>query len=135
MADVFVSYSRRDAEFVGSLVGRLEAAGCSVWLDQQGIPPSAEWMKEILGAIEGADCFLYVATPDAAASEVCALELRHALDNHKRIVPLLRIGSVSGVTACCIAALRADYMRGLVHARVESMGLMPHEAAPLLQIP
>src|SRR4029453_14193112 len=37
-----------------------------------------------------ADCFVYVVTPEAAASEVCALEVRHALENHKRILPVLR---------------------------------------------
>lgn len=99
MADVFVSYSRRDAAFVTALVGRLEAAGCTAWLDQQGIPPSAEWMREILGAIESADCFVYVVSPDAVASEVCALELRHALDNHKRILPVLRRPAAPGTLA------------------------------------
>ncbi len=90
MADAFVSYSRRDADFVGGLVAALGARGVTLWVDQEGIPPSAEWMREILAAIEGADCFVYVVTPEAAASEVCGLEVRHALANHKRILPVLR---------------------------------------------
>ena len=90
MSDVFVSYSRRDADFVRRLVDALTAHGLSVWVDERGIPPSAEWMREILGAIEAADCFVYVVTPEAVASEVCGLELRHALGSHKRILPVLR---------------------------------------------
>ena len=37
MPDVFVSYSRSDAEFVHGLVSELEARGKSVWLDTEGI--------------------------------------------------------------------------------------------------
>ncbi len=90
MSDAFLSYSRRDVDFTRRLVEALRAQDLSVWVDEQGIPPSAEWMREILAAIEGADCFVVVVTPDAAASEVCGLELRHALENHKRILPVLR---------------------------------------------
>jgi hypothetical protein len=99
MSDVFVSYSRRDADFVRRLVDALAAHDLTAWVDEQGIPPSAEWMREILGAIEGAHCFVYVVTPEAAVSEVCGLELRHALENHKRIVPVLRRPVTSGQLA------------------------------------
>jgi hypothetical protein len=33
LADVFVSYSRRDAEFVRRLVDTLESRGKDVWVD------------------------------------------------------------------------------------------------------
>ncbi len=36
MADVFVSYSRRDSEFV-SLAESISAGGKEVWLDTEGI--------------------------------------------------------------------------------------------------
>src|SRR5262245_31953790 len=63
-------------------------------------------MREILGAIESADCFVYVVTPEAAASEVCALELRHAFENNKRIVPVLRRPVAEGLLAPELARLQ-----------------------------
>lgn len=90
MADVFVSYSRRDSEFVRRLVDGLTARGKDVWVDWEDIPPSADWFDEIGRGIDAADGFLYVISPDSVASEVCGRELRHAEDNGKRVVPLLR---------------------------------------------
>ncbi len=43
MADVFLSYSRRDRAFVEYLRAALEAAKRSVWVDLRDIPPSAAW--------------------------------------------------------------------------------------------
>src|SRR5262245_12488446 len=106
MSDVFVSYSRRDADFVRRLTQALTAHGLSIWVDEEGIPPSAEWMREILAAIEAADCFVYVVTPEAAASEVCALEVRHTLENHKRILPVLRRPVAGGQLAAEIERLQ-----------------------------
>jgi len=117
MSDVFVSYSRRDADFVRRLTQALTAHGLSIWVDEQGIPPSAEWMREILAAIEAADCFVYVVTPEAAASEVCALEVRHALENHKRILPVLRRPVAGGQLAAEVERLQWVDLRD--DARVE----------------
>jgi WD40 repeat protein len=90
MADVFISYSRRDADFVRQLHARLSEAGRDCWVDWEDIPPSAAWLSEIYGAIEAADAFIFVITPDSLASTVCGQELEHALKHNKRLVPLLR---------------------------------------------
>ena len=37
MSDVFVSYSRRDSEFVGRLAASVSERGKEVWLDTEGI--------------------------------------------------------------------------------------------------
>lgn len=90
MADVFISYAREDADFVHRLHGELQARGRESWVDFEGIPPSAEWLAEIRAAIDAADSFLFVLTPDSAASEVCGQELAHAVAQNKKFVPLLR---------------------------------------------
>ena len=46
-------------------------------------------MNEIFSGIEGVDTFVFVISPDSVASRVCATELGHAVEHHKRIVPLL----------------------------------------------
>ena len=46
-------------------------------------------MREIEAAIDAADAFAFVLTPDSLASEVCARELAHAVAQNKRILPLV----------------------------------------------
>src|SRR3954454_8311975 len=58
MHHVFVSYSRRDAEWVNHLVRWLEQAGVGVWLDQRDIPVTLPWLEEVSDAILEADLFV-----------------------------------------------------------------------------
>lgn len=39
MGHIFVSYSRSDKNLTKELVAKLEAAGYSIWLDREDIPP------------------------------------------------------------------------------------------------
>ena len=52
MADLFISYSRKDGDFVRSLNDALAAVQREVWVDWEDIPASAEWLAEIEGADE-----------------------------------------------------------------------------------
>ncbi len=90
MADVFISYSRRDEEFVQRLRNALGESGKDVWVDREDIGPAVEWRREIELGIEGADIFAFVITPEALGSEPCRREREYALAKKKRIVPLLR---------------------------------------------
>jgi WD40 repeat protein len=89
MPDVFISYSRRNGEFVHKLHDALVERGKDVWVDWEDIPPAAEWPKEIDEGIEGSDNFLFVISPDSVVSRVCMKELGHAVSQQKRLVPLL----------------------------------------------
>jgi WD40 repeat protein len=90
MADVFVSYSRRDSEFVGRMVESIEGSGKEVWLDTEGLVDGEVFPPAIRRAIEQADSFLFVITPAAVESPFCESEVDYASDLHKRIVPVLR---------------------------------------------
>ena len=90
MPDVFISYSRRDEEFVQRLREALAESGKDVWVDREDIGPAVEWRREIELGIEGADIFAFVITPDALRSEPCRREREYAVEKNKRIVPLLR---------------------------------------------
>ena len=74
---------------VRALVDVLEARDREVWVDWRSIPPTAEWLHEIDRAIESTDAFLFVISPDSVASETCGHEVRHALRNNKKIIPVL----------------------------------------------
>jgi WD40 repeat protein len=90
VADVFISYSRRDEEFVQRLREALAENGKDVWVDREDIGPAVEWRREIELGIEGADIFAFVISPEALRSEPCRRERDYAVAKNKRIVPLLR---------------------------------------------
>ncbi len=89
MTDVFISYSRKDKEFVRRLHTALEESGRDAWIDWENIPLTADWLEEIKAGIEEANSFIYVISPDSVHSDVCAAELGHALENNKRLVPIM----------------------------------------------
>lgn len=89
MADVFISYSRRDEGFVRRMHEALKAHGLDSWVDWEDIPPTADWLQEIYAAIEAADTFVAVLSPDSVLSETCKLEVQRAAHLNKRIVPVV----------------------------------------------
>jgi WD40 repeat protein len=89
MSDVFISYSRHDQAFVQRLHDALKAADRDDWVDWEGIPPTAAWLQEVYAAIEAADTFVCVLSPDWLASPICQQELAHAVKYRKRLVPVV----------------------------------------------
>jgi hypothetical protein len=89
LSDVFISYSRRNADFAGSLDKALSATGKDVWIDWEDIPYSAKWWDEISQAITGAGTFICVLSPEYFASQTCMEELKVAEGLNKRIIPVL----------------------------------------------
>jgi len=65
MSDVFISYSRRDIDFVRHLFDQLTARDRKPWADWQDIPPTADSLAEIYSGIEAANTFLFVISPDS----------------------------------------------------------------------
>lgn len=89
MADVFISYSRRNKEFVKALHQALTHHRYDAWIDWEDIPLTADWWAEIQRGIEAADTFIFVITPASIASKVCGQEIDHAVANNKRLMPIL----------------------------------------------
>ncbi|NJL95457.1 MAG: toll/interleukin-1 receptor domain-containing protein [Anaerolineae bacterium] len=87
--EVFISYSRRDKEFVRTLDEALQVRGLDAWIDWEDIPPNADWMQEIKEGIEAADSMIFVISPDSLNSKVCCEEVEHALQHNKRLIPIL----------------------------------------------
>lgn len=91
MSDVMISYSRRNADFVKQLHAQLTSEGKDVWVDWEDIPLNADWWDEICRAIESSDTVIFVLSPDSISSPICQLELAHAEQNHKRLIPVVRV--------------------------------------------
>ena len=86
---IFFSYSRSDAEFAQKLAKDLQAEGYSIWIDQISVEPGTRWDSEVEKALESSDVFLVVLSPDAVSSENVMDEFAFALEENKKIVPVL----------------------------------------------
>jgi len=58
MPDIFMSYSCTDKEFVRKLHDALAKLNRDTWVDWEGIPLTAKWLKEIYAGIEADDNFV-----------------------------------------------------------------------------
>jgi TIR domain len=88
MADVFISYSRKDTDFVRRLHDALSKLNRNTWVDWEDIPLTAEWLKEIYAGIDSADNFVFVISPESVSSVTCQKEISHAATNKKRLIPI-----------------------------------------------
>ena len=79
MADVFVSYSRRDKARVAPLVAAIEARGWSVWWDPE-IVPGQEFDRQIDAELKIAAAVLVVWTPQSVDSRWVRGEARDAAE-------------------------------------------------------
>ncbi len=88
MADVFISYSRPDGEFVHRLHDALKAAGKEVWVDFEDIAPASPWARVVTEAIGACEAFVFVISPDSVGSAAMPGRARARDSLNKRIVPL-----------------------------------------------
>ena len=88
--DVFVSYAREDAAFVQRLHARLLESQKTAYVDFRDIPRwSEDWQLELYAQIEAADTIVVVLSPDSVGSPNVAREVEHAVEQRKRLRPLL----------------------------------------------
>ena len=85
----FLSYSRRDTDFVDLLYRLLMSKGYTVWLDRYSIEAGKRWDNSIQQAIDQSKYLVVILSPEAAGSENVADEWNYAIEQKKTIVPLL----------------------------------------------
>jgi adenylate cyclase len=88
MADIFISYSRKDSQHALALAEQLRASGMEVWIDQHGIAGAEQWATEIVEGIKGCTTFLLLLSGDSVQSENVLRELSLASETRKRILPV-----------------------------------------------
>jgi hypothetical protein len=89
MADVFISYSRKDIAFVRLIDEALRAGKFETWVDWANSPARENWWKEHNSAIETADVFLLVVSKNSLSSKECREEAVTAFKYHKRVIPIV----------------------------------------------
>jgi WD40 repeat protein len=88
-SDVFISYSRVDADFARRLNEALQIQGKRTWFDQESIAQGTDFQQEIYRGIESSDVFLFVLSPQSISSRYCADEVEYADRLNKRMVTVL----------------------------------------------
>jgi len=90
-AQVFVSYSRKDADFVERLNRGLSAYGYHAWVDTSDIHRSGDdrWRTSIVAAIRHSKAMILVLSPDSTSSMNVLRELSVAADTHIRLIPIV----------------------------------------------
>ncbi|CAH1232801.1 FAM65A [Branchiostoma lanceolatum] len=86
--DVMISYSHQDMDFMRKMRGSLEAAGISVWVDEQGLGAGVDFLNKIGHAIVEAKVFLSLLSPISVTSKYCKDELALAYISNKPIFPV-----------------------------------------------
>ena len=93
MAQIFISYSRKDINFVRQLAGDLEKAGYEVWWDLTDLRGGDDWPRVIPAAIESSQYVIVVLSPNSAVSDWVEKEYTQALSLHKKIIPIMLANS------------------------------------------
>jgi hypothetical protein len=89
MAQIFISYSRKDIGFVRKLAADLEKAGYEVWWDLTDLRGGDDWLRVIPAAIEESDNIIVVLSPNSLISDWVKKEYTQALSSGKKIIPLM----------------------------------------------
>ena len=84
-AYVFVSYSHDDDDLVHREIDWLQSQGFNVWYDE-GISGASRWRDELAERIQKCHLFLFYASPQSVASQVCREELEYALEKERPIL-------------------------------------------------
>jgi len=86
---VFISYSRKDDDFVLPLCKKLKEAGVEIWLDQWDIAPVDNWNKSIDDALSKCKRMLIILSPDAVDSDEVQGELYTFFKEKKPVIPIV----------------------------------------------
>jgi|GEM_PF-1200212 len=91
--DVFISYSRSDAEFVADVDRTLRRSGIRTWRDVDRMQPGNPISGTISTEVAKSHAVAVVLSPEALASDWVRREIEEALDLHRRgeieILPIL----------------------------------------------
>jgi hypothetical protein len=107
--DVFMSYSRTDAEVMRHVSDDLRKHSFIVWNDEALEPGTPSWKDAIEAAIEGSKTVVALLSPDAKKSEWIERELDYARAQNVPIIPVIVRGETqNAVPFELITVQRAD---------------------------
>jgi len=84
---IFISYSRRDTEYVKSLVEALRKQGFDVWFDKN-IRTGTDWDDTIESELKNADAIVLILSKTSVASDNVKDEISYAIGLNKPVNPI-----------------------------------------------
>lgn len=86
----FISYSRKDKDFVDKLYVSLKQKGIAVWLDTKEIHPGENWPDAIQRGLDECQAMILVISPDSMSSRHVSEEWQYYLNSvNQPIYPIL----------------------------------------------
>lgn len=89
MQKIFISYSRKDVDFVRRLAGDLEKASYDVWWDLSDLRGGDDWVSLIANAIATSEAVIVVLSPNSIESPWVRKEYTQAIGLGKRLIPIM----------------------------------------------
>ena len=86
--DVLISYSTKRKEVAEDFASELGKNGIHVWIAPFSIPAGSQYPDEIYAAIDNSDMVLFVLCEESLNSKWCVNELRYALTQNKKVLPV-----------------------------------------------
>lgn len=94
MAQIFISYSRKDTKIVDSIHKKLSESGFDIWLDSEDVQGGDLWRRQIVEGISSCLAFVIVLSPNSVQSNNVRKELDIAEGKGRKIYPVM-ISTVS----------------------------------------
>jgi len=104
---VFLSYERRDRDYVFKLAQHMSDRGLDVWFDAD-IGPGSDWSLVLETKLRRCAAFVPIVTPASSRSPNCRKELGFAGRRDKPIFPLLLVGPWRDVAPLDIDGLQYE---------------------------
>jgi hypothetical protein len=89
MAQIFISYSIKDAEVADRIHQKLVKEGLDVWVDREDLQGGDLWRRQIVEAIASCSAFVIILSPDSVRSNNTRKELDIAEGKNRRIIPVM----------------------------------------------
>src|SRR5690606_33329346 len=85
---IFISYARKDSEYVHNLTKELRRIGLDIWIDQD-IEPGSNWDEAIENALNDCDMMLLITTEASMSSEYVTHEWSYFMGGGKPVYPFI----------------------------------------------
>jgi len=85
---IFMSYARKDSEYVHQLAKELRRIGLDIWIDQD-IEPGSNWDEAIENALNDCDMMLLITTDASMSSEYVTHEWSYFMGGDKPVYPFI----------------------------------------------
>ncbi len=86
---IFISYSRKNKEFVRKLSGDLRKEGFDTWIDVEQISGGVNWSNEITSNLQKVSAVIFVASRNSVQSSWMIFEVLNSLSLGKPVIPII----------------------------------------------